>query len=135
MNYYFDTCIWRDYYENRNDNFRPLGEWALALINKIQKEKNKILYSSIVVRKLKGKYDLKEINQIFSVANTFLIQVEYNYSQIQEAKITGSVRNTGFSDALHVILARDNNAIMITRDEHFLEFIDIAEIKKPEELI
>ena len=37
--FYLDTCIWRDYYENRSDNFRPLGEWALFLINKINQAK------------------------------------------------------------------------------------------------
>lgn len=31
--YYLDACIWRDYFENREDRFRPLGEWAFRLVN------------------------------------------------------------------------------------------------------
>ena len=41
MKYYLDTSIWRDYYENRSDKFRPWGEWALILINKILETYNK----------------------------------------------------------------------------------------------
>ena len=33
--YYLDTCIWRDYFENRSDKFRPLGDWAFSLIKLI----------------------------------------------------------------------------------------------------
>jgi hypothetical protein len=33
--YYLDTCIWVDYLENRQDRFRPLGDWALRLIKQI----------------------------------------------------------------------------------------------------
>jgi len=36
---------------------------------------------------------------------------------------------------LHSILARDNQAVLITRDKHFLKLLDICIIKKPEELI
>lgn len=39
------------------------------------------------------------------------------------------------SNDCHVILARDNNAIMVTRDEHFYKLTDIVSVKKPEELI
>ena len=30
--YYFDTCIWRDYFEDRKDKFRALGDLAFYLI-------------------------------------------------------------------------------------------------------
>jgi len=40
-----------------------------------------------------------------------------------------------FFDALHAVLARDNKAIMVTRDKHFDELLDITKYKKPEEII
>jgi len=33
-------------------------------------------------------------------------------------------------DALHAILARDNKAILVTRDKHFYDLADKVEIKK-----
>ncbi len=56
-------------------------------------------------------------------------------SQIKEAITISKQRKIAFGDALHTILARDNNAMMITRDEHFLDLNDLVMIKKPEELI
>lgn len=133
--YYLDTSIWRDYYENRSDKFRPLGEWALRLINKIIKDKDLILYSDFVVEELKVKYDEGEINNIFQVVGKSLLKINISESQAKEAARLCRERKVAFGDALHVILARDNGAIMVTRDEHFFELTDIAEIKKPEELL
>ncbi len=56
-------------------------------------------------------------------------------NQLKEASVLCKKRNVAFGDALHSILAKDNNAIMITRDKHFLNLLDIVIIKKPEELI
>ena len=50
--FYLDSSIWRDYYENRKDKFRPLGEWALRLIKNIIENKNYILYSDFVIKEL-----------------------------------------------------------------------------------
>lgn len=34
MRFYLDACIWGDYWENRSDNFRPLGEWAFRYLSR-----------------------------------------------------------------------------------------------------
>ncbi|MBN1376781.1 PIN domain-containing protein [Candidatus Woesearchaeota archaeon] len=39
------------------------------------------------------------------------------------------------NDVLHAILARDNNAILVTRDKHFYKLAEKIIVKKPEELI
>ena len=83
--YYLDTSIWRDYYENRSDKFRPLGEWALRLINKIIKDKDLILYSDFVVEELKVKYNEGEINNIFQVVGKSILKV--NKASIEVDKI------------------------------------------------
>jgi len=135
--YYLDTSIWRDYYENRSDRFRPLGDWALNLINVIIENKDFILYSDLVVEELKVKYNEEEINKIFEIIykRNLLSKVTISNSQVKEAAILCKKRKVAFGDALHAILARDNKAIMVTRDKHFFELVDIAEIKKPEDLI
>ncbi|MEK6934395.1 MAG: PIN domain-containing protein [Nanoarchaeota archaeon] len=135
--FYIDPSIWRDYYENRSDRFRPLGEWALKLINEIIENKNVIIYSDFVIEELKIKYNEEEINKILGIIGQrgLLLKVDISKAQLQEASILCKKRNVAFGDALHAILARDNKAIMITRDKHFLELLDIVEIKKPEDLI
>ena len=37
-------------------------------------------------------------------------------------------------DILHAVLARDNKAVLVTRDFHFETLQDIVEIKAPEEI-
>ena len=135
--YYLDTSIWRDYYENRSDKFRPLGEWALNLLTNILENEDYVLYSDFIIEELKIRYGEKEIKNIFEIVNkrNLLIKVDISNSQTKEAAILCKKQKVAFGDALHAILARDNDAIMITRDNHFLELTDIAEIKKPEELI
>ena len=43
--FYFDTSIWLDFLENRDEPEMPKGTWAKELIKKIVKEGNKILFS------------------------------------------------------------------------------------------
>jgi len=135
--FYLDSAIWRDYSENRSDRFRPLGEWALTLINNALENEDFILYSDFVIKELKVKYSDEEINNILGIVSkrNLLIKVDISESQAKEAAILCKQRKVAFGDALHAILARDNNAIMVTRDKHFLELTDIAKVKKPEDLI
>ena len=58
-----------------------------------------------------------------------------NKQQFQEATKLKKERNLPFGDCLHAIIARDNEAIMITRDIHFEEIQDIIKSYKPEDLI
>ncbi len=47
VEYYFDTCIWRDHYEARSSLIgKPLGEYASKLFAKVIKDK--ILYSFLI---------------------------------------------------------------------------------------
>ena len=132
--YYLDACIWFDYFENRKDRFRPLGEWALDLIKKIIEENALILYSDLVEAELKRRY-LNMFDMLRVVPNRLLIKVIASDAQIKEATLISKKTNIPKPDALHAVIARDNNAILITRDAHFLELQEDIIIKKPEELI
>lgn len=135
--YYIDACIWRDFHENREDRFRPLGEWAFNLFRMIRETQSKALYSDLVVEELSVAYDANEIRGIFNIMESggLLEKVDLNKEQFQEAARIKRERKLPFADLVHAIIARDNGAIMVTRDAHFEDFKDIVTIRKPEDLL
>ncbi len=135
--YYFDTSIWRDYYENREDNFRPLGEWAFRLIQKIIETRDIILYSDTLPKELSIDFSFNEIGKILEIATSkgALQKASISENQKKEAAILSKNRGVSYCDALHAVLARDYEAILVARDNHFLQLTDITIAKKPEELI
>ena len=135
--YYLDTLIWRDYYEGRKDNLRPLADWALIFLKKAIAEDSIILYSDFVDAELRKDYDDRKIKDVLELVTDAQILkiINANNEQIREAARISKARKVPFGDALHAVLARDNGAIVITRDKHFENLQDIAPSKKPEELI
>jgi len=135
--YYVDACIWRDFHENREDKFRPLGEWAFNLFRMIKDIKATVLYSDIIVDELSKDFNREQIKGIFKIVSEvkLLEKVKLRKEQFQEAAKLKRERDVPFGDCLHAIIARDNNSIMITRDAHFEELQDVVEVKKPEDLI
>ena len=54
---------------------------------------------------------------------------------MREAKVRSRFLGIPFADALHAILARDNSAILVTRDKHLIEMQEIVIIRAPEDLL
>lgn len=137
--YFLDTCIWRDFYEDRIGFFgKPLGDLAAALIIKITKTKNTILFSETLFWELKKDYSLIEIKNMlnFLFISRVLIKVEITKEEYAEAKILAEKKNVPFVDCLNAVQARNHEAIMISRDKHFFENLsNIVETKKPEDII
>lgn len=135
-NYYIDSCIWRDYFENRSDKFRPLGDWAFSLIKLIIQENNLIIYSDLVEEELHEGFSEEDIKKIISIVpKENLVKIESSSEQLKEAIQIAKKLRIPVKDTLHAILARDNDAIMVTRDKHFYELSGKVTIKKPEDLI
>jgi len=132
--YYLDTSIWRDLHENRTDRFRPLGEWAFELIRKIREERQMILYSEIVLAELSKDYNNAEQVMEIAAKENILQKTDITEKQVKEAHNLCKELKIPFGDCVHAILARDNNAILVTRDRDF-EKIRFVAVKKPEELI
>ena len=133
--YYVDTAIWRDLHENRKDKSKNLGELAFESFKKIRSNKGKIVYSDFVVEELSRAYDKQTIDKLFKGESELLEKVEISKEQIKEAVDLSKDLKIPFGDALHSVLARDNDAIMVTRDHHFRKLKDKITIKKPEDLI
>ena len=134
--YYFDTSIWLDFFENRNEHNLPKGEWANKLINKIISEDNKIAYSDAVKDEIVDLgYSIGEVENLLEPLNRILIFVEATKKQFGKAKDLSAKRSVPLFDALHALIARDNKAIMVTRDAHFKKLKDIIKYKRPEDII
>lgn len=133
--YYIDTAIWRDFYEGRCEGFKPLGLWAFEFFRKVREEKGILLYSDIIEKELSIFLEKKMIGDLLNSISEFIQKVETKPEQVKEAYHLARMLRIPFADALHSILARDNNAVIITRDHHFNLLRSIADVKKPEELI
>ena len=133
--YYIDTAIWRDLHENRKDKSKNLGELAFESFKKIRANKEKIVYSDFVVEELSRAYDKQTIDKLFKGVSEALEKVEINEIQLKEAADLSKKLNIPLGDAVHGVLARDTNSIMVTRDKHFKKLKDKITIKKPEDLI
>ncbi|MCK4522243.1 MAG: PIN domain-containing protein [Nanoarchaeota archaeon] len=134
--YYLDSCIWRDYFENRSDKFRPLGDWAFSLIKLIIQENNLVIYSDLVEEELYEGFSEEDIKKVISIVpKENLVKIESSSEQLKEAIQIAKKLKIPVKDTLHAILARDNDAIMVTRDKHFYELSEKVTIKKPEDLI
>lgn len=134
--YYLDACIWIDYLENRSDKFRPLGDWAIMIINKIIREGGLFIFSDHILKELLEKYPKEKLIKFLEIIpEELIIKINASEKQAKEAFKLKNKMGIPFGDALHAVLARDNNAILVSRDKHFHGLINEVNIKKPEELI
>jgi hypothetical protein len=135
--YYLDTCIWRDFYENRVSlKGRPLGKYASDLFRKIIRNKDLLFYTDLTVKELKIDYNEKEITNMFDflfILN-ILRKTSINKKDYIEAKNLSKSTNVPIPDALHAIISRNNSAIFISQDKHAQRLKQITIVKRPEEV-
>ncbi|MFH1225198.1 MAG: PIN domain-containing protein [Candidatus Diapherotrites archaeon] len=131
--FYLDTAIWMDYFGARGNGIRPLGDLAFRFLKDCEKHKCKVLYSDIVLKELKG-VPKERLEEAFSSFRGIILKVAFSEAQAKEAERISEERQLPFNDAFHAIIARDNFALMVTRDRHFGELSDIVESRAPEEI-
>jgi len=135
--FYLDTAIWRDYFEDRRDGIRPLGEFAFQFLKKCTEIGAEILVSDTVVFELEARLSKERVKEIFSSSKNIIRKVAANSGQLSEARKEWQKRNRAlpFKDVLHAIIARDNNAVLVARDNHFFDMLSaIVEVEKPEDI-
>ncbi len=133
VKFYLDTSIWLDLYEKRGIH----GEYAFQLLQKILLEDHIIIVSDVIVKEFKRlDYNYDQIEALFSSVKSDNIQrIHIVKKQLEEAKSIARKRNIPQGDALHAILARDHEAILISRDKDFQKVRDIVKIALPEDLM
>ena len=119
--------------DERGDKIRPLGEFAFQFLQKCKEHKCIVLYSEPVLFELKD-LPKQRVEEIFSSFGEMLVQATVSKGQVVEAKRISKERNIPFNDVFHAVIVRDNKTMVITRDKHFEELLDIAESRTPEEV-
>ncbi len=131
--FYLDTSIWIDYFEDRGDGIKPLGEFAFHFLRKCREHNCKLIYSepSLFELRTRSKQLAEDIESSFK---DLLVWVPASKEQLNEAIEIAEKSAVPFNDAYHAVIARDSCATMVTRDRHFEALRDIVESKAPEEI-
>jgi predicted nucleic acid-binding protein len=136
--YFLDTCIWRDFYEDRTSKSgRPLGKEAARLVAAIIKRKDVILYAESVVRELKKDYDGKAIDTLLRLLflTGTLKRTDITKEEHLEAKELAQARGLPYIDCLHAVLAKHHCAQLVSQDRHLIDNLkDVTTTKRPAEL-
>jgi len=119
---YLDTCIYLDYFEDRKDNLRPLGEFAFQLLKRTFECEFEIIISDWLLAELSKWADKQTITELFQKLKMLNkdISIETTNDDILKTKDICN-ENTHFQDALHFVLAKKAGAMyIVTRNiNHF----------------
>jgi predicted nucleic acid-binding protein len=132
--YLLDTQIWIDHYLERI----PHGEAALKLILKIIAEDSIIIFSNFIEKEMTDiGLSKTEIESLLSMIKpNHIKKVSVTKSQFEEAHRIAKQKNIPLGDSIHAIIARDNEAQLVSRDEKdFRKIKDIAIMKEPKDLL
>src|SRR3989344_5443987 len=75
----------------------------------------------------------KEIREIIVLLGGYSRRVHCSKEQTRRARNIVQQIKTPFRDTLHSIIAKDNNAIVITRDEDFIKLKNIVQSRYPQD--
>ena len=135
--FYVDTSVWRDFFEDRKDSIRPLGEFAFGFLKKCREEKLEVLVSDAVLFELKLRFSEAQLSHHFSSFEQIIRRIQAEPADILMAKriLKEKKEPLPFNDVLHAVLAKKHGAVLVARDRHFELFLGWIEVKKPEELV
>lgn len=111
---YIDTNVWIDFFLDRKDKLRPLGDFAFELIQKSLSCKYFIVVSDWLIRELKFTDHLDSFKQLEKelVKHEKVVYVKSSFEDFSIAK-----EKKNWHDALHEILALKSGAdYLVTRN-------------------
>jgi predicted nucleic acid-binding protein len=133
---YLDTSIWMDFFEKRDEVHLAKTTLAQQLISKIIREGSIIVYADIIQNELvKQGYSHEELGRLFVPLAKITEYVDATEKEFGRSKDLAAKRDIPRLDSFHALIARDNHAILATRDRHFAMLTDIVPSKKPEDII
>ncbi len=115
---YIDTNIYLDYFLNRRDNLRPLGQFAYELLAKSIECKYKIVVSDIIIFELKKKIPKDKLLDLMSWLKPKTIIIKATQIDKRNAECC----KIHYPDSLHIILAKKCNSTLVSNDKEMQEF-------------
>lgn len=133
MKFYLDTNIWLDYFWNRSSGLIPLGEFAFQFLKKATESKSELYYSDLVLKELTNIIGEKDTNELINSYKEILVFICPTKQDVLEAKKLVELTKIHYADAFHAVLCNKVDAVLISRDKHFLE-LDFIKVLFPEEV-
>ena len=132
---YIASNIWLDFWLDRTLNLLPAGYYAKNLLDRVISCEFAIVLSNFIFKELETniKIDLNERMGTFKLINKLTI-TEVTKQLFFDAKKLAKERSIPISDAVRTLMARQERAILVSRDKHFKEVEDLVEVRLPEEL-
>jgi|SRR3989344_1626216 len=132
MKVYCDTCIFKDYFDEREDNIRPLKDFAIEFFSRGWNGGFKLIISDWLLNELRRHLEEKQINEIldkFKEKNKLIFIKEEKGDREKAKKISSH-----WQDPLHAILANKSGAdYLATRDiKGYMGCEKLVEIVFPE---
>jgi predicted nucleic acid-binding protein len=117
---YLDANIYLDYWENRSDKMRPLGEFAFILFKRTFSSEFEILFSDWLAKEL-DKNDLTQ-KKLSSLMNKLerlnkISRIKTTPKDVMKARQISKKIGTHWEDCLHAVLAENGKAkYLVTRN-------------------
>ncbi|MBU0979637.1 MAG: PIN domain-containing protein [Nanoarchaeota archaeon] len=129
---YVDTNVFLDYFFDRKEPSKHLGEHAYQFFRLAMSGKIEVLISILVLKELEGKIDQSFINHMLETILFHKI-IHITEKDLIRARI---LKGKSLSDTLHLVLALKGQAdCLVTRNKKdFNEFSYLLRILFPEEV-
>lgn len=139
--YYVDSCIYLNLWQNETDESgNPLWKYAKEFFEKVEYDSSIIHYSGYLLKELMFVFDEKQfVNklELFNFSPNFkrlnLTKEEYELAK----KIKKENLEISFYDIIHMLLAKQTNSILVTRDRLIMQLAQKYSVaaKKPEDTL
>ncbi|MFH1589848.1 MAG: PIN domain-containing protein [archaeon] len=117
MKVYFDTNIYLDFFEDRNDGLRPLGEYAFNCFKRGIECEFYIVFSEHVLDELIDfGISNEDLDELFDWIGIKLLMVDKCKNDYREVKNIMRKHNIHYKDALHHVIAQRTSDRLLTND-------------------
>ena len=121
---YVDTNIYIDYWEDRKDKMRPLGEFAFNLFKRTIQCEFMIFYSELIEKEICKVCNISEEECYTRFFKDLEIAGKLKFVNItnkilENAKKLKNEMDMPIGDIIHYLIAKENSLFFVTRDYHF----------------
>lgn len=115
---YIDTNVYLDYFYDRRDKLKPLGEFAFELLSKSVSCMYKIIVSDITIFELNKKLPKNKVTELM---NWLSLKTIYVNATKKDKDYARKYHEIHYPDSLHIILAKKNNSTLVSHDKEMQE--------------